>query len=475
MTGTGAASAYPAAPLRPGSTIAAIPALALAAYATFADAGATLVVAGVVAMAAWSLLAFHYPRAVIAASFPIILLAGTKFRMRDPNASLAGALDAQVLLELALYALVGAGVCAAWLSAADRRRMTWVEGILAGYAGIALASTMWSVAPALTLVRAAQLAVIGGLAIVSVRLLDTEGALWTACRAVTVFVVLCAASAVALPWATSLEMFEDPNRFAWFAVHPIDAGTLAAIGLLGMVAAALDRDAWRPARVLGVPSLLYAGVLLVVLVATHSRGPLLACLAGGGAMLLARASAPVRVPLVLAGVSGMLLYFVVGVDLRYALELAGRHDSAFTEVFFRSQDAGTLLELNGRLGLWQDLWPAIAANPLLGYGYQASRAVVLEAAWWAAYAHNALLQALLDLGVLGTGAILALIWAGMSGAARASLAPRTRITLAAIVVFLVVNSIATESFAGAPGIETLVLFVCALTATARDEGDWGPR
>jgi O-antigen ligase len=461
------AAADPSAPARAFWGLAAIPLLVAAGYLGVADARVSAALAGLVVVAGWAALAWHHPRLVMSASFPLVLLAGTKFRMRDAEATLAGAADAQILMELGLFAVIGAGVLAAWVALSDRRRFTRTEAILMAYTAIAVTSTLWSVAPALSLVRGAQLAVLAGLAIVSVRALPPGGALWTACRAVAVYALACAAIALIVPAAAAPSMFAETRRFAWFAMHPIDAGSLAAIGLLGMAAAVMFRGWHGPTRVLGLPPMCYALALMVVLVMTNSRGPLLACAAGAGMLLLARVTAPVRISLVLTGVSCVLLYMVFGADVRAALEAASRDNSALTQLLFRGQDADTVLELNGRMELWQDLAPAISAHALTGYGYQASRAVILDAAAWAAYAHNALLQALLDLGLVGTLALLALIAIGLSGAAKATLAPRTRATLAALVVFLAVNSIATESFAGAPGIETLVLFVCALSAAPR--------
>jgi hypothetical protein len=51
-----------------------------------------------------------------------------------------------------------------------------------------------------------------------------------------------------------------------------------------------------------------------------------------------------------------------------------------------------------------------------------------------------------------------------------------RATVGALLAFLLVNSISTESFAGAPGFETLLLFVCVLAAASRpgDDSRWPP-
>jgi len=167
------------------------------------------------------------------------------------------------------------------------------------------------------------------------------------------------------------------------------------------------------------------------------------------------------------------MYVASGPDVQAWLGSAANQDSAMSRLFFRGQSADTVLGLSGRMELWDDLRPAIAGHSLFGYGYQASRSVVLDVASWAAYAHNALLQTILDLGLIGTLALVALVTIGLFGAlfralgaTTRGLTPWLRATVAALMVFLVLNSISTESFAGSPGFETSLLFICALCAAS---------
>jgi O-antigen ligase len=134
----------------------------------------------------------------------------------------------------------------------------------------------------------------------------------------------------------------------------------------------------------------------------------------------------------------------------------------------RGESADTVLAMNGRLGLWSDLMPTILGHLFLGYGYQASRSVLLDAASWAAYAHNAVLQTLLDLGLVGTLALVAIVVSGVRGATHRALPAPLAAAVAAMMVFLVVNSVSTESFAGAPGFEATVLLLCAVSGARRD-------
>lgn len=76
---------------------------------------------------------------------------------------------------------------------------------------------------------------------------------------------------------------------------------------------------------------------------------------------------------------------------------------------------GRDLTLTGRTEIWALLFNSIAKHPLLGYGYYAfwqgmegeSANVILAAHWFFGYAHNGLLEIVLQLGVFGTLVFLA--------------------------------------------------------------------
>lgn len=170
-----------AAALAPAGMAAAALAFAVVGYAAAVDMRVAVALGAVLACAGWAALSYAHPRMALSTSFLVVLVAGTKFRMRDADASLEGALDLQVLFEIALFALVGVGAAAAWSAEETHRRLTRAEGAILAYAAVALASTVWSVAPALTAVRAMQLLVLSALAILAVRVLTPAAALWTAC------------------------------------------------------------------------------------------------------------------------------------------------------------------------------------------------------------------------------------------------------------------------------------------------------
>jgi len=465
-----AARTYVAAGARPGWRAAAVLLLVGVGYVAVADLRLSAALVGVVALAACATIAVSRPRLALGAAFAIVLVAGTKFRIRDASATLDGALDLQIVAEIALYSIIAAGVTAICWAHDTLRQLTRTEKLILAYVALAAASVAWSSAPTLTLVRAAQLGTIALLAITAVRVLGEARALWNACAAVTLYVLGCAALAATTSFAASTYESSEGARFAWFSTHPISAGTLAAIGVLGFLGASLLSAPGRR-RLLGIPAPCYVAALGVVLLLTNSRGPLFACIAGGAVLLLLQVEVRTRAALVLMGGTFAGAWVAFGPDLTSWLADLANHDTVISRLLFRGETADTLLQLNGRLDLWETVRPSIAAHPLLGYGYQASRAIMLDAADWAAYAHNALLQTMLDLGIAGTIALMTILASGFVGFARGHQHGWTRATLGALLVFLVLNAISNESFAAAPGFETLLLFICALCATTPEQSD----
>lgn len=444
----------------------AVMVLTAAGYLGAANLHLTVALVGVLVLMTWTAIALQRPQMAVAASFVGVLIANTKFRTREADASLAGAIDAQILFEIGLYAAIGLGLLAIFAAGRfDRRPLTAAERLVVAYTGVAVISTAWSLAPMLTLVRATQLGVVALLAMIAVRVFTLDRGLRTIFTAVAAFVLVCSALALVFPFAagTFIDGEHEGFRFAWFAAHPIEVGTFAAVAALGLISRLLFVDETEPRFTLPLATLAGATLLVGVLGATAARGPILAFVLGVFTLLLIKVEIRIRAALVLAGAAVFGAVFVAGPDIHAWLDSASAGDGRLTYTFFRGQSAQDVLELNGRLALWSELSPAIGDRLFLGHGYLASRAVILDAADWAAAAHNALLQSVLDLGLVGTIGLIALVGAGLVGAAGARTEWR-RAVLASLVVFLVVNSVSTESFAGAPGFEIFLVFLCAIAA-----------
>src|SRR5438093_266761 len=103
-------------------------------YIAVADLRLSAAVMGIVALVASAAIAVTRPRFALSAVFTVVLIAGTKFRTRDASATLDGALDLQIIGELALYAIVGAGVAAICWTQGLLRQLTTTEKVIFAYA-----------------------------------------------------------------------------------------------------------------------------------------------------------------------------------------------------------------------------------------------------------------------------------------------------------------------------------------------------
>jgi O-antigen ligase len=420
--------------------------------------------------------ALSYPRPALALCYALVLIAGTKFRVRDSSASLIGVVDFQILIELSLYAAVGVIVFILYLARWRLLKpLAGAEILLFGYVLLALFSVRWSVVPSFTGVKATQLLLMYGLATLSVRILGSEAAVRTASVSLVFYVLLCtAAVAIGVPGARAAWTadFWDFSRFSWFTVHPIAAGTYAGLATVSVLAVALSSPfGWRDRR-LGMPAWLYIGPLLLILVKTFSRGPLLAALAAASVLILRKLRLGNAVGL--AAAASIVIVTTLGASISGPRAISDS-DNPIVRVFFRGQTTEQLAGLSGRIALWETAVPLFLDSPVFGHGYHGSRPILIRYASWAGYAHNAFLQTLLDLGIAG----VLLLWPVIGWVVLTSLLRRRQKSGAiagpqafvlGTAVFLLISSITSESFAAAPGCDVLLVFVCtSLVSHAHSE------
>lgn len=175
-----------------------------------------------------------------------------------------------------------------------------------------------------------------------------------------------------------------------FALHP---NTLGAVTAIGMVA-----TGWRCIRGPGRRWLYILALVLLgmVLLLTYSRSAILNVLVGMVilAFVLGRAVGVVAVAVVL----GATLVAIFGDQL---LTLA-----------LRTQDIGAIEGLSGRRAIWEVAVQSWLANPWLGLGYgEGATAILASSGLFLAYsvstADNWLIDALVDVGILGGLTIVA--------------------------------------------------------------------
>jgi O-antigen ligase len=144
-------------------------------------------------------------------------------------------------------------------------------------------------------------------------------------------------------------------------------------------------------------------------------------------------------------------------------------DNVVVQFLTRGNDFRYLSTLGGRVLLWQGIVDLFLERPWIGWGYSASRGLLPRIQEWASYSHNALAQTLLDVGIVGSLPLwLALFralfkdlwrarWTGEEGSARAF--------VFGALLMLTVLSIVSETFAGPPGYELLLVFTCILVSS----------
>jgi O-antigen ligase len=191
-------------------------------------------------------------------------------------------------------------------------------------------------------------------------------------------------------------------------------------------------------------------------------------LAGVAALGVARLRLGRR-ELIFAGLMVTAGALVLATQLEPWLDQLEDSDTVFASQLMRGQTSDQFLSLTGRTDLWTAAAEVAREHWLVGLGYQASRTALLNIYTWAGYAHNAFLQTLLDLGVLGALLLWpplfrSLLAGGRSAWSDDPVVRATGATLFAVGVFLVANALTSESFAAAPGFELLLVFILAFSA-----------
>ncbi|HEY3176813.1 MAG TPA: O-antigen ligase family protein [Candidatus Polarisedimenticolia bacterium] len=191
---------------------------------------------------------------------------------------------------------------------------------------------------------------------------------------------------------------------------------------------------------------------LGTMVASVGRGGILA--AGVAMVIVVALYQRIRLAMSLAALTGVVFALVPGTA------------SGSWEVLSRRQGLDEIATLTGRVPLWETALDLIKERPLLGWGYVSGSRVTLIATfrkWQAVDAHNAFLQALLTLGVVGLSIVLVLLWKVMLRAWRAihagggSPATHRRATaLLGLAVFLTVQGLLEGALCSVPNFETAI-------------------
>ena len=355
-------------------------------------------------------------------------------RSRDATAQTRGVADWAVLIELAVYAGVGV-----WALTTIRRRRAMsarvsdpAVSLFVGYGLFMAASAIWAPFPQLALARGGQLLVLVLLMWLIASTPSVRRQVLTTMAGAAVVV-----TTLSIPFGFVIR--GDPGRFSWFLLHPIPAGIYLGISCMIMATVLANRQRWllsRSAR-LGVSVLLLVHV--AALLATISRGPIIATACGAVIVLWVSYPRHRRAVLVL----GLGAIAVVG----WAV-----FEEPLMRFFLRSQDVAAFVSLSGRTDLWAEAWELFKNSPLIGHGYGATRGLFLETIGLGG-AHSMVVELMINGGLLAIGLFAALFisiltrmgrWTGD----RSLVLPRDELALSlGIVTLLLVSGVAFEGAA----------------------------
>jgi O-antigen ligase len=400
----------------------------------------------------------------------LIVVGETKFRARNAGALLEGNIDWEVGFELACYGLV------ALVTLGAITKLKWqdlkpsgVEVPLAAYTLLAVLSTLWSVDFRLSAVRSLQQAILFSYVFVLARVERPAKVLGVLRQTLTAYVLTGAALALLIPAATYRPVLHATAlRFSWFAVHPIVAAEetsmaliLFAVGALFVTdnAAAPKAKRWRYLAIAG---------LIGIIIATRARGPLIA-LTGTLSVLFGLRYLGRSVAMWFAAfcLVGFLVFTLCDVSIGAAVQSLLESQSTLRQYVLRGESAGYVMGLSGRIGLWKTIYRFVLKRPIFGYGFVASRTLLLQWFKWAGESHNALAESLLNLGIVGT----ALLWGPMLYVVCGFFLPRVEarmrerweeIAVVASLVFLLIISVDSASFAGFITYDPMVFAVAML-------------
>ncbi len=326
---------------------------------------------------------------------PLALIVATEYKLRKRanTQTVSGSADKFIVIELAVYAMVGLYVL---LKLRSNLRPVPILVWTVGWCLTAAVSTLYAPSPVLAIVRAVQLVII---VLVVLRLVE-DGDVSLMRRFVHGYVVLTTISVFIGLAYTAPQSGEQVGRFTWLFTHSVVAGAMLAMGtviLFGM---------WLTHRVAQLPWARWIyGTMLVInavsLVRTRTRGSIGAAAVGMLVITLLWLRAEGKRDLL---VSTMVLVASVMFTVGHKI----------VAYYLRDTDASKIASFNNRTEVWDIAIAKFESRPLHGLGLTASRSVFLDETGLGG-AHNAYINVLVDVGLLGMfwwGGLLLLVIAG---------------------------------------------------------------
>lgn len=379
---------------------------------------------------------------------PLLLMVASEYkvRLRAYDQAISGSADPFVVLEIACYAAVALYLVARFGVSVRPTRVPAL--VLAAYAYVVVLALSAAASPylALAVVRGAQLVVLLALS----RVIARHGSRAGLHRFAHGFAVLVAGSVsfgVVVPFP---RIPTQEGRFTWLYVHPVIAGEyvgLATVVLVGYLAA---RRIQRPGPRLGWA--IYLGLLAICvagLLGTRTRGAVVGAAFGALLVLWSLRQGRRRVDLAAVVIGVVTVAGLVGA-------------SAVRSFLTRGESTAQLATLNSRTTLWSQALGAFTQHPTYGYGLGASRGLFLDTIGLGG-GHNALVNLLVDAGLVGAGAWLALLATLVVALVRLPHAADgvsvDRAIMLGVLGFLLVDSVFTEALGAAATVAATWLFI----------------
>jgi O-antigen ligase len=181
------------------------------------------------------------------------------------------------------------------------------------------------------------------------------------------------------------------------------------------------------------------------LIATKTRGSLAGALIGVAVISVLRIPRRERLPVAVVGLLGL------GVTLMLAI-------NPLIEYVTRGESVESLETLSNRTTLWTIAFDFFGQKPVFGWGITASRGLFFEQVNLGG-AHNALVNVLVDGGLVGTGLWVGLIVAILAGIHRLGPQEPDSKLLYGLVATMLVNSMTTEGLGSGSGVSAMWLFL----------------
>lgn len=407
----------------------------------------------------------------LAASFIVLAIASdvTLRQARDTQLALQGSIDLQIAIQLALWFAVAGWMTLICLSGGGGHVTSFTEAgpavrVLMGASLMVFAASFYAPKTIAT-IRALQFVEVALLARICHYQLagswERVREFWTwVRRGIWLLCGVCAVLGFLSPITDNFTFsaISGQRRYRWFTMHPISVGVLLCIAVVFLAGSFLGVPDPIARRRRGRQLLLFASAAFgFMLLFTKSRGAIAAAVAGGLVLLCLTHNRRLRVVGILGAWAGV------------AALLVGVAGTQVQNVTLRGQSTDEVLGLTGRTNLFGYAWDLFLDRPVFGHGFLAGRSVYLEKFPWAGESHNAYLELLVSMGLVGfavfaflLGRTVRLLWQ----AQRDSHSPVAALATEglALVAIALTNGVVGAGFAGQPTTQTLVLAWAVLLA-----------